>query len=67
MLVNKNEFIKAMAVHNYTLKQCADLMDIDRVFLWYILSGKRKPGNKFISGLSKVFPDEPMEKFLIKS
>lgn len=66
MLVNKDEFLKSMEAHGYSLKECSDLMEINRVYLWYILSGKRKPGNKFISGLSKVFPDQPVEKFLVK-
>ena len=67
MLINKDEFLKSMDVHNYTLTMCANTMGISRSFLWYTLTGKRKPGNKFISGLSKVFPDEPIDKFLVNS
>lgn len=67
MRINKDEFLRNMYVHNYTISSCAAAMGISRVFLWYILENKKKPGNKFISGLGKAFPNEPIDKFLINS
>lgn len=66
MQINKNEFYKAMDVHNYTIASCAKAMDISREFLTYVLEGKRKPGYKFITGIQKAFPDVPIDKFIIK-
>lgn len=67
MILNKDEFLKAMNVHNYSITSCAQAMGISREYLWYILEEKRKPGNKFISGIRKAFPAEPIDKFLVNS
>lgn len=65
MRINKDEFLKNMYGSNYTVTTCAAKMEISREYLWYVLENKRRPGNKFISGLRKAFPDKSIESFLV--
>lgn len=67
MQLNKCEFKKAMAVHNFTPAKVIVAMDISRSMYFSVMSGKRRPGYKFISGLKKAFPDEVVNKILVNT
>lgn len=63
----KCEFKKAMAVYNYTPAKVIEAMAISKSMYFSVMSGKRKPGYKFVSGLKKAFPDEVVNKILVNT
>lgn len=65
MELNIDEFLKFMAVHDYSFTKVSKLMGIHRSHLWKVIKGKQSPGNKFLNGFKMAFPDEQSNNFFL--
>lgn len=45
----------------------AELLGIGRTQLWRLKKGESRPGQRFIAGFLKAFPDEPFEEYFFVS
>lgn len=60
------EYIKQLQIKKgWSNAQLAMRMDVSKAHVGRIFSGKREAGSKVISGITRAFPNEPLDKLFI--
>lgn len=63
--LNKQEFIYLQNIKKLNMTEIANLIGVSRSQLWRILNGQCNPGEQFIAGFKKAFPEENFDKFFL--
>lgn len=59
---NKEYILKLVCNNDWSWAELARKMGVSKAEVSRWLNGRRNGGRKFISGIIKAFPDEPLEK-----
>jgi len=61
--LNIDKFKELQKQKKLNMTDMSKLIGITRSHLWRLLSGQCKPGEKFIAGFKRAFPDEDFNLF----
>lgn len=65
LILNVSEFSKLQNKHSLNMSKTAEALGVSRSQLWRILNGLSNPGEQFIAGFKKAFPEENFDKFFL--
>ncbi|KEI87588.1 hypothetical protein [Clostridium botulinum] len=63
--LNIDSFIKLKNKNKLNMTEMADVMCISRAHLWRVLNNQCNPGEQFIAGFKKAFPEESFDEFFL--
>lgn len=61
--LNIDNFMKLQKKNNLNMTEISNLLGVSRSHLWRILNDHCNPGEQFIAGFKKAFPNESFDNF----
>ena len=65
LILNVDEFKDLQRKYSYNTSKMARKIGISRTQLWRVLNYQSNPGEQFIAGFKKAFPEENLDKFFL--